>query len=64
MFQKVKRKRTGGKLGSFNMRLNWNTKRYCDDFDNYYCDPKRAEKIKFSEQNGLINNPKNAEIIF
>jgi twinkle protein len=62
--QKVKRKRTGGQLGSYNMRLNWSTKRYCDDFDNVYCDPKRAEKIKFSETNGIIHNAKNAEIIF
>jgi hypothetical protein len=62
--QKVKRKRTGGQLGSYNMRLNWSTKRYCDDFDNVYCDPKRAEKIKFSEANGIIHNAKNAEIIF
>lgn len=56
--QKVKRKRTGGKLGSFNLRLDWNTKRYTDDFGNYYCDPKKAEKIKFQESNGLIPDDK------
>lgn len=63
--QKVKRKRTGGQLGSFNMRLNWNTKRYCDDFDNYYCDPIRAEKVMFSESKGLLpDNVKNSQINF
>lgn len=56
--QKVKRKRTGGKLGSFNLRLEWNTKRYSDDFGNVFCDPKRAEKIKTQEENGLIPDDK------
>lgn len=56
--QKVKRKRTGGKLGSLNLRLDWNTKRYTDDFGNYYCDPKKAEKIIFQENNGLIPDDK------
>src|SRR5690606_38268871 len=28
--QKVKRKRTGGKPGSFDIRLNWETKRFID----------------------------------
>jgi twinkle protein len=56
--QKVKRKRTGGKLGSFNLRLDWNTKRYTDDFGNYYCDPRKAEKIRFQENSGLIPDEK------
>ena len=44
--QKVKRKRTGGKLGSVNLSLDWNTKRYCDDFGNIFCDPKKAEQLR------------------
>lgn len=56
--QKVKRKRTGGKLGSINLRLNWSTKRFSDEMDNEYCDPKRAEKIKTQEESGLIPDDK------
>jgi len=48
--QKVKRKRTGGKLGSFPMKLAWNKKRYCEDIsDRMPCDPymaHRAEQIR------------------
>lgn len=51
---KIKRKRTGGKLGSFCLRLNWSTKRFSDSFDNIFCDPLKAEKIKFQEQSGII----------
>ena len=58
IMQKVKRKRTGGKLGTFEMRLNWKTKRYEDMFGTSFCDPKRAEKIKFQEQNGLLPDDK------
>ena len=46
---KVKRKRTGGKLGSFALRLNWSTKRFSDTFDNVFCDPKIAEQVKLRE---------------
>ena len=63
--QKVKRKRTGGKLGNFNLRLNWSTKRYNDDFDNVFCDPLKAERIKFQEENGLIlDGGKNGDLPF
>lgn len=60
--QKVKRKRTGGKLGSFSLRLNWSVKRYSDIYDNIYCDPIKAEKIKFSESSGINNELDNKNI--
>jgi twinkle protein len=45
--QKVKRKRTGGKLGHFPLRLLWNKKRYEEDSGAIPCDPRIAngEKI-------------------
>jgi twinkle protein len=52
--QKVKRKRTGGKLGSFNLKLDWSTKRYTDEFGVAYCDFKKAELIKKQKESGLI----------
>jgi len=52
--QKVKRKRTGGKLGTFDLYLDWATKRYRDDSGNIFCDPIKAEKIKFREENGIL----------
>lgn len=54
--QKLKRKRTGGKLGHFNLRLNWSTKRYSDDVDNVFCDPQKAKKILENESKGIYNN--------
>ena len=59
--QKIKRKRTGGKLGNFNLKLVWSLKRYCDDYETVFCDPKLAEKIKFRENSGIIENPKQQE---
>ena len=56
--QKIKRKRTGGKLGHFEIQLNWSTKRYCDSSDNVFCDIDKANKIMFRETNGLIPNNK------
>jgi twinkle protein len=44
--QKVKRKRTGGQLGSFSLRLNWGMKRYEESDGRIPCDPKLAEKHK------------------
>ena len=52
--QKLKRKRTGGKLGSFRLRLVWSTQRYCDEYDNVFCDPVKAERIKSGEVNGIL----------
>jgi hypothetical protein len=40
------------------MRLNWKTKRYEDMFGTTFCDPQRAEKIKFQEQSGLLPDNK------
>jgi hypothetical protein len=59
--QKIKRKRTGGKLGNFNLKLVWSVKRYCDDYETIFCDPKLAEKIKFREKSGIIENPTQPE---
>lgn len=45
--QKVKRKRTGGKQGVVEMKLLWSKKRYCETmYDEIYCDPNRANKLK------------------
>ena len=52
--QKLKRKRTGGKLGSFSLKLDWKTKRYIDNNDTAFCDPLRARKFILHE----INNYK------
>lgn len=45
--QKLKRKRTGGKLGDFPLVLNWEKKRYVQDDGTIPCDPRQAsgEKI-------------------
>jgi hypothetical protein len=43
--QKVKRKRTGGKLGHFPLTLIWNKKRFAEDTSNRIpCDPIMAAK--------------------
>ena len=48
--QKLKRKRTGGKLGHFPLSLIWSKKRYSNSNQETPCDPKlakyRAEKAK------------------
>lgn len=44
--QKVKRKRTGGKLGHFPIRLLWSKKRYEEDGGYIPCDPKLVKKQK------------------
>lgn len=46
--QKLKRKRTGGKLGNFPITLDWNKKRYVEDDGNIPCDPRRQTKVKQS----------------
>lgn len=55
--QKVKRKRTGGKLGEFSIKLVWSTRRFCDSNDNYFLDIDKAEKMKFAQNNNIIENP-------
>jgi twinkle protein len=42
--QKVKRKRTGGKLGSFPLTLDWKKKRYMQEDGYVPCDPIGAKK--------------------
>jgi twinkle protein len=49
IFQKIKRKRTGGKLGTVHMMLNNQTKRYQMMNSQEPCDPRMAEKIKRAE---------------
>ncbi len=45
--QKLKRKRTGGQLGQFDLTLLWSKKRYCDpQSDQTPCDPQYALKLK------------------
>lgn len=58
VMQKIKRIRTGGKKGSFNMILNWSQKRYSDPVTGeVYCDPERAKKIKAYEKQNYIQPP-------
>ena len=55
--EKTKRRRTGGQNGEFEMKLLWSQKRFCDPLTNETpCDSKLAEKIKFQEKNGLIQD--------
>lgn len=49
--QKVKRKRTGGRLGHFPLTLKWEEKRYVESDGNIPCDPAAAKKIELKKQN-------------
>lgn len=54
--QKLKRKRTGGQLGSFDLVLIWSKKRYADpQKDEVPCDPILAKKINDRELKGIEN---------
>lgn len=44
--QKLKRKRTGGKLGNFPLVLNWEKKRFVQDDGSIPCDPRVANGDK------------------
>lgn len=58
--QKIKRKRTGGKLGSVDMQLIWSKKRYVETpSDIFYCDPNRARSYK----EGKLADPPTARIL-
>jgi twinkle protein len=47
--QKVKRKRTGGQLGHFDLYLDWKTKRFIDPITRkVFCDKYEAERSKSS----------------
>jgi hypothetical protein len=49
--QKLKRKRTGGKLGSFPITLNWAKKRYVELSGDMPCDPLFAKMKKLKDDN-------------
>ena len=50
--QKLKRKRTGGKLGSFSLTLNWKAKRFSNPITGKTsCDPTEAKKSKIKADN-------------
>lgn len=49
--QKLKRKRTGGKLGHFPIRLDWGKKRYIESSGQLPCDPHLAKTKKLKEEN-------------
>jgi twinkle protein len=64
--QKLKRKRTGGKLGYFSMYLDWKRKRYADPITGEMpCDPERAKKEKLRLENNYtqpqLQGPKPGE---
>lgn len=49
--QKLKRKRTGGQLGSFDLVMLWSKKRFCDPITNEIpCDPLLAKRIVEGEK--------------
>lgn len=53
--QKLKRKRTGGKLGDFPLVLNWACKRYAGiPSERMYCDPVLAERLLKHEETDYI----------
>ena len=56
--QKIKRKRTGGKLGFFQIMLDWRTKRYCHPVSgDIYCDSKVAARATSSHNPENISQP-------
>lgn len=66
--QKLKRKRTGGKLGNFSMTLNWKAKRFFNPITGETsCDPNAALKTKLKAENDFVPQPiwtPNTEIDF
>jgi len=55
--QKLKRKRTGGKLGNFPLSLNWAKKRYMESDGSMPCDPKLATMMKLKKENDYSQQP-------
>jgi len=52
--QKVKRRRTGGKLGNFALTMIWSKKRFANPMNgDIYCDPNRLDERK---QESLFND--------
>lgn len=57
--QKVKRKRTGGQMGEFNLVFNWNKKRFSNPVSGEVpCDPAQASKYELSPLFEKYNLPK------
>lgn len=54
--QKLKRKRTGGQLGCFDLNLVWAKKRYANSNQEMPCDPQRA-KYKHEEKQQDFTQP-------
>lgn len=54
--QKLKRKRTGGKLGNFPLTLNWGKKRYMQDDGYSPCDPKMTKEKPLQTSLPISNN--------
>ena len=53
--QKLKRKRTGGKLGYFPLKLDWSKKRYINlSTGEYPCDPDYVAKVKQRQANDYV----------
>lgn len=52
--QKLKRKRTGGKLGNFPLSLNWPKKRYMEANGNMPCDPLLAQRKKKIQESDYL----------
>jgi len=53
--QKLKRKRTGGKLGNFPLTLNWKAKRFSNPITGEApCDPLGAKKTKLKIENDYV----------
>jgi twinkle protein len=56
--QKLKRRRTGGKLGHFDLVLDWKTKRFVSpDTGRAFCDPAAATRAKSSHNPDNITQP-------
>ena len=53
--QKLKRKRTGGKLGNYSLTLNWKAKRFSNPITGETsCDPLAAKKIKLKAETDFV----------
>jgi twinkle protein len=56
--KKVKRRRTGGKIGMVELNLNWNIKRFFDPITGEMpCDPKEAKRATSSHNPDNITQP-------
>jgi twinkle protein len=61
--QKIKRRRTGGKPGQFDLRMLWATKRFVDPMnDQPFCNPKRQLDPANQKQGDLWESPLDDDI--